>query len=157
MKTLSPSDTSTICKELTHPLQGSNHSIPQHGAGREGVLFELNGHLRHLMCAHHGLYFNLKHWQKLTASCEEEIKQGMKMLFKLQSCAGICEWLLDTNQRKDGIEPVWVSTLREKQGNMGKTALKFTEPVFWWRHVTTVGLGILRAELSTVTPHEVSF
>ena len=52
------------------------------------------------MCAYHGLYFNLKHWQKLTASCEEEIKEGMKMLFKLQSCAGICEQLLDTNQRR---------------------------------------------------------
>lgn len=59
------------------------------------------------MCAHHGLYFNLKHWQKLTASCEEGIKQGMKMLLKLQSCAGICEQLLDTNP----INHYWKQTL----------------------------------------------
>lgn len=55
------------------PLLGIKSLNP--GGGGGGVLFGLNGHLIYLlMSAHRGHCFNLKHWQKQPASCEEEIK-----------------------------------------------------------------------------------
>lgn len=57
------------------PLLGIKSLNPGQSWRGGGVLFGLNGHLIHLlMFAHRGHYFNLKHWRKLTTSCEEEIK-----------------------------------------------------------------------------------